>query len=175
MLAWPGQLKVPQGWRSALAPWRERWAALPAHERRLVVVAAWVVAVSLTWLLAVAPAWRVVQLAPATLDRLDAQLLQMQRHAAEVRSLRAMPPVAPAQSQAALKAATDALGGAARLVVAGDRATVTFTNTNGTQLRNWLVEARGAARVRVVEANLSRGPQGYSGTVVVALGGGSPP
>ena len=38
-------------------------------------------------------------------------------------------------------------------------------------LAAWLAEVRSAARARVVEATLTRGPQGYSGSVVVALGG----
>ena len=80
------------------------------------------------------------------------------------------------QSQSALKAATDALGPAARLVLGGDRATITFTNATGTQVRDWLAEVRSAARVRPIEANLTRGPQGYSGTVIVQMPGtGSSP
>jgi len=40
------------------------------------------------------------------------------------------------------------------------------------QLRGWLGEVRSGARVRPVETQLSRGPAGYTGTVIVALGGG---
>ena len=75
-----------------------------------------------------------------------------------------------------MKSATDALGAAGRLQLGGDRATVTFTNATGTQVRDWLAEARSAARTRPVEANLTRGAQGYSGSVIVQMpgtGGGS--
>jgi general secretion pathway protein M len=58
-------------------------------------------------------------------------------------------------------------------VLGGDRATITFTNASGTQVRDWLAEVRQAARVRPIEANLTRGPQGYSGTVIVQMPGGS--
>lgn len=158
-----------------VAPWQERWKALTPRDRRLLSVAMLLAGLALLWLLAIAPAWRIVREAPARLDQLDAQLLTMQRLATEARALRAAPPVSAVQSQAALRAATDVLGGAARLVIAGDRATVTFVNANGAQVRDWLAEARGAARARPVEASLSRGPQGLSGSVVVVLPAGGAP
>lgn len=159
---------------ASLAPLIERWKALGARERRLLTLLAWIVGLALLWLVAIAPAWRSVQSAPARLNQLDSQLQQMQRLAAESRSLRSAPAVGAAQSQSALKAAGDALGGAGRLVITGDRATMTFTNASGVQVRDWLAEVRGAARVRVIEARLSRGAQGYSGNVVLALPGSAP-
>jgi general secretion pathway protein M len=166
-------------WPDSLASWggalQARWKALAARERRLLGLAAVVAGGTLLWMVAIAPAWRVTQAAPARLDQLDAQLQAMQRLAGEARSLRSTPTVGVVQSQAALKAATDALAGAGRLVVSGDRATMTFINATGPQVRDWLSEARASARARPVEANLSRGPLGYNGNVVVALpGGGSP-
>lgn len=156
---------------TTLAPWQARWKALAPRERQLVLAAAALVGAALLWWIAIAPAWRSVQAAPAKLDQLDTQLQTMQRLAGEVQGLRAAPAVGPAQSQAALKAASDGLGGAGRLVIAGDRATMTFVNANGAQVRDWLAEVRSAARARTVEANLLRGPQGYNGTVVVVLPG----
>lgn len=159
-------------WTGAVAPLRARWQALGARERRLLGAAAWVIGAALVWFVAIAPAWRTVSGAPARLDQLDTQLQQMQRMAGEARSLRGAPAVGAVQSQAAVKAASDALGGAARLTLQGERATVTFTNANGAQLRAWLTEVRGAGRARPVEATLTRGPQGYNGSVVLALPGG---
>ena len=157
---------------AAREPQRARWQALGARERRLVTAMAWVLGVALVWLVAVAPAWRIVSSAPARLDELDAQLLQMQRLAGEARNLRGAPAVGLTQAQAAVKGASDSLGGVARLTLAGERASVAFTNASGTQLREWLAEVRGAGRARVVEASLTRGAQGYTGTVVLALPGG---
>jgi general secretion pathway protein M len=42
-------------------------------------------------------------------------------------------------------------------------------------LRDWLAEVRSSARARPLEANLARGPLGYSGSIVVALPGGTGP
>jgi general secretion pathway protein M len=157
--------------KTALTPWQARWKALAPRERQLVSIAAALVGAALLWWVAIAPAWRSVQAAPPKLDQLDAQLQTMQRLAGEVQRLRAAPAVGPAQSQAALKAASDGLGSAGRLVIAGDRATMTFVNAHGTQVRDWLAEVRSAARARTLEANLLRGPQGYNGTVIVVLPG----
>ena len=158
-------------WAMLAAPWRQRWQALSVRDRRIALVLAWALGLVLLWFVAVAPALRSVRTAPARLDELDAQLQQMQRLANETTALRALPPVGGLQSQSALMAATDALGPAARLTLGGDRATITFTNATGTQVRDWLGEARSAARVRPVEANLTRCPQGYNGSVVVQMPG----
>ena len=155
------------------APWRARWRGLGSRERQAISIAAWVVGSFLMWALAIAPAWRTARAAPAQLDQLDAQLQQMQRQANEARELRAIPALGSSQAAAALRAASDELGTAGRLQLAGDRATLTLNGANGTQLREWLAEARSAARARPLEANLTRGPQGYSGSIVVALPTGS--
>jgi general secretion pathway protein M len=158
------------------APWRARWRALAPRERRGLGMVAWVVGLFLLWALAIAPAWRTVRAAPAQLDQLDAQLQGMQRQANEARELRAVAPLSGSQAAAALRTASEALGTAGRLQLVGDRATLTLTGVNGTQLRDWLAEARSAARARPTEANLTRGPQGYSGSIVVLLpGAGSAP
>lgn len=155
------------------APWRARWQALGARERQGLTVAVWVLALFLLWALAIAPAWRTTREAPAQLDRLDAQLQHMQRQALEARELRAIPALGGSQAAAALRAATDTLGTAARLQLSGERATLTLSGINGSQLRDWIAEARSAARTRPLEANLTRGPQGYSGSIVVALPSGA--
>jgi general secretion pathway protein M len=158
------------------APWRARWRSLGVRERQGITVAAWIVGVFVLWALALAPAWRITRAAPAQLDLLDAQLQQMQRQANLARELRAIPPLGSSQAAAALREATQALGPAGRLVLSGERATLTVTGANGSQLRDWLDEARSAARIRPLEVNLTRGPQGYSGSIVVTLptGGGAP-
>ncbi len=158
------------------APLRQRWQALAPREQRVAGWLAWAISLVLLWFIGIAPAWTSYRTAPAKIDQLDAQLQQMQRLAGEATTLRALPPVGGLQAQAALKTATDALGSAGRLQLGGDRATVTFTNATGVQVRDWLAETRSAARTRPIEANLTRGPQGYSGTVIVQMpgtGGGS--
>ena len=123
------------------------------------------VACSLVWILLVQPAWRTLREAPAQLDRLDAQLQQMQRLAAESQT--------PARRRAGVAGpgrrgaeGRHRRGSATRPAssLQGERATLTLNGVDAEALRGWLAEARSAARARPVEAQLARGPQGYSGT-----------
>lgn len=164
----------PQGaLATRLAPVRAWWEGLARRERRLVTVGASVLGAYLLFAVAVQPAWRTLSRAPAQLATLDLQLQSMQRMAGEARELRGMPTVNPEQAGAALKAATERLGDKAKLSVQGDRAVLTLTGAGTGQLSGWLAEVRSGARARPVEANLTRGSAGYSGTLVVALGGGA--
>lgn len=147
------------------------WQARTPRERQAVVLVALVLAMFAAWSLLVQPALRTLREAPAQLDRLDAQYQQMQRVAAESGALRAAPRVSPSQATLALKAATDRLGEHGKLLVQGDRATLTLTSVAPEALRGWLTEARNGARARPVEAQLQRNPAGYSGTLVVTIGG----
>lgn len=158
---------------ATLAPLREaaalRWGALAARERIGLALAGGALALLLLWSLAIRPAWQVLREAPAQRAALEAQLARMRSLATEARELRAQPPVTPEQSGAALEAATARLGEKARLNRVGDQATVTLTALEPLALLDWLGEVRGAARARVVEAQLTRSGSGYSGSVVLAL------
>lgn len=151
------------------------WRSRAPRERLAMGVAAAVLGLFIVWLLFVQPAWRTLRETPAQLDALDAQLQQMQRLAAESQGLRGVAAVTQVQAAAALKSATDRLGDKARLAMQGDRATLTLNGVSPEGLRGWLLEARSAARVRPIEAQLSRGPQGFSGTLAVALSSGAAP
>jgi general secretion pathway protein M len=149
---------------------RARYAKLDARERQMVVVIGGALAFLAVWLLLVRPAWTTLDNAPALSAQADAQLLQMQAIANEARQLRALPPVPQSVAEQVLKSATDDLGGKAKLAVQGERATLSVTGINGEELRKWLLQARGGARARPVEANLMRAGNGYNGTLVVSIG-----
>ena len=158
--------------RSTLLALRTRWAALAPRERRLLTLAAVVLGGFLLWSVALAPAWRTLQTAPAQLDALDAQAQQMQALATEAGLLRAAPPVPLDQAQAALTAATERLGSpASKLSLQGERALLSLKGVGSAQLSAWLAEARAGARARVVEASLTQtGPGLYDGSLTLALG-----
>lgn len=147
-----------------------RWQALSGRDRRFAIAGAAAVGVLLFWSVGIQPALRTLRDAPPEIERLDFELQRMQLLAAESRTLRAAPQVAPAQAAAALKAATTRLGDRARLTVQGERATVTVSGINGDTLRSFLTEVRGSARARPVEAQLVRNAKGYDGTLVLSLG-----
>jgi general secretion pathway protein M len=158
----------------ALAPLRTHWQSLGARERQALQLAALALGLLLLWTVLLAPALRVLREAPQQLAQLDAQLQQMQAQALEAQELRQQAPVAPAQARQALESASAHLGEAARLSITGDRAVLTLKELDAASLQTWLGEVRSAARARPVEASLQRGPKGYSGTIVLALGTGAP-
>jgi general secretion pathway protein M len=157
-----------------LAPAAAWWKGLAQREQRLVGIAGLVIVLGLLWSLALYPAWQTLRSAPLQHERLDAQLQNMQTLAEESKQLRAIAPVNVEQAGAALKAATDRLGSKGKLQVQGERAVLTLTGAEPSQLREWLSEARSGARARPVEATLTRAPQGYSGTVTLTLGPAAP-
>lgn len=156
-----------------LAALKARWQGLARRERQALMVAAAALAAVVVNLLFVQPAWRTLRAAPAQISALDADLQGMQRLAAEALELRNTPPVNTAQSGAALKAASDRLGDKAKLSLQGERAVLTLSGVGTEQLRSWLAEVRSGARARPLEANLTRGASGYSGSIVVAIGSGT--
>jgi general secretion pathway protein M len=158
-------------WAAAVAPLKAFWVALAPREKRLVLLGSTALALFLIWFIGVQPALRTLAATPAQLDALDLQWQGMQKLAAESRELRGAPPMSPADSLAALQAATTRLGTAGKLTVQGERAVLTLNGASTAQLRDWLTEARSGARARPIEATLSRAAQGYSGTLIVAVGG----
>ena len=165
-----GSTGGPAGAARSARAW---WQALGTRDRRLLGAGAAVLGLYLVWAVAVQPAWRTIDRAAAERDKLDRQWQTMQRLAAEAKDLRTATPVSQPQAAAALQAATARLGGAGRLVLQGDRAVLTLNGVGTGALRDWLAEARSGARARPLEANLARAAQGYSGTLVVVLGGGT--
>lgn len=162
---------MPASWIAARDALRARWTALASRERAGLSAAAALIGLYLLWSVAIQPAWRTLREAPGRIDQQGAQLQILQRLAAEAAELRAMAPVSSGQATAALQGATARLGGRATLQLQGDRATVTVNGLTGDELRDWLAEVRSAARARATEVQLTRGAQGYSGTLVLSLGG----
>ena len=149
---------------------RARYARLDTRERQMVIVIGIALAFLIVWLVLVRPAWNTLDTAPALRAQADAQLLQMAAISSEAKQLRALPPVQASVAEQVLKAATDELGGKGKIAIAGDRATLSVTGINGEDLRKWLMQARGGARARPIEATLTRAGDGYNGTLVVLLG-----
>ena len=147
-----------------------RYAKLDARERQMVVVIGGLLAFLIVWLVFVRPAWKTLDDAPALRAQADAQLLQMQAISTEAKQLRALPPVPQSVAEQVLKSATEGLGGKAKLSVQGNQAILSVTGINGEDLRKWLIQARGGARARPIEATLTRAGDGYNGTLVVAIG-----
>ena len=156
--------------KAQLAPLLAKWTALAPRERQMLTAMFWAVGLVILFMVAVRPAWRTLKQTPVQLKEVNTVLDDMRRQAEEVKAMRALPPVPPAQAQAPLQSATDRLGEGARLRIQTDRAVVTLTKVSGAQLAQWLGEVRSSARVRPVEASLTQVSTGvYSGTLTVTL------
>jgi general secretion pathway protein M len=96
----------------------------------------------------------------------------MRALASEAQQLRDAPALSPQQASDALRAASERLGSSARLALQGERAVLTLHGVGAAPLREWLSQARSAARARPVEVQLTRGAQGFSGSIVLKVGAG---
>ncbi len=165
--------KTPQ-WQALKAQAKLQWDSLGERERLALQLVAWVLGALLIWLIAVKPGMRTLRQAPEQLATLEAQLQDMQALAQEVRELRATPAVPAALAIQALQAASEHLGPGAQLSLSGDRAILNLNGVSAPALQAWLGEVRSAARAKPLEAKLQRGPQGYSGSIVLGLNGVNP-
>lgn len=147
-----------------------RWQAMAPRERQMITIAAWVLGLTLLVLVGIRPAVRTLQQSPAQLNEINATLDDMRRQADEVRALRQLPAVPPAQAQAALQSATERMGPSITLSVQADRVVAKLTKVPGGQLAEWLSEVRASARARPLEANIAETePGAYSGSITLAL------
>lgn len=149
---------------------RARFAALAPREKMMVAAAAVVIAIGLVWLLAIGPALATLRSAEEQRRSLDTQLQQMIALRAQAQSMQSQPKQNRAEAVRQLELSVRQLGPTGRLVVAGDRATVTLTGTSADALAQWLVQARTAAHALPGEAHLTRGANGaWEGTLVLTL------
>jgi general secretion pathway protein M len=152
----------------ALRAW---WAGLAPRERMLVGAAAGLVGLALLWWVALAPAVSTLAAAEAQHRALDAQLQRMQRLRADAKAMQAQPRQSQDEAMRQLETAIrQQLGVSARYSIAGDRVTVTLTNTPAPALAQWLTQVRSNARALPGEAKLARNAAGgWDGTLVLAL------
>lgn len=156
---------------SAAQEWRKRWAGLAPREQAMLALAAAVVGLALLWWIALGPALATLRGAEAQHRTLDAQLQQMRRLQVEARAMQSQPKQTQEESMRQLEAAIrQQLGTSARYSIAGDRVTVTLTNTPAAALAQWLSQVRTNARALPGEARLVRNAAGgWDGSLVLAL------
>lgn len=150
---------------------RQRWAGLAPREQALVAAAAGLVAVALLWWVALAPALATLRSADAQHRALDAQVQHMKRLQAQARAMQSQPRQNTDEALRQLEATVrQQLGVSARYSIAGERVTVTLTNTPAPALAQWLSQVRTNARAIPGEAKLARNAGGgWDGTLVLTL------
>ena len=132
-----------------------------------------VVALTLLWLLLLAPALRTLRTAPAQAQQLDTQLQRMQSLQAQAQALQQQAAMSYDDAVRALNLATkQTLGTSAQISISGERATITLQSTGSDALAQWLAQVRLNARTTPVEARLTRvaTPAGVSWSGVLVMG-----
>jgi general secretion pathway protein M len=150
---------------------RARWTALAPREKVMVAAAAAVVAIAIVWLLFIAPALSTLRSAEAQRRTLDAQLQRMAALQQQARAMQGQPKQSRDEALRLLEQSVQQrLGTSGRIVVAGDRVTVTLTGTPADALAQWLAQARAAAHALPAEAHLVRNGSGaWEGNLVLTL------
>jgi general secretion pathway protein M len=157
-------MKLPPAWTAA-------WAGLAPREKILSGLAAALLVLGLVWWIAFAPALSVLRSSAEQHRALDAQLAHMRSLQQQAKSLQSQPKQNYDESLRQLEAAVrERLGTTARMVVSGERVTLTLTSTPPDALAGWLTQARVNARALPGEARLTRGATGgWDGTLVLTL------
>jgi general secretion pathway protein M len=157
--------------KAGLQVLRARWALLAPREQALVAAAAALVAIALVWWVFFAPALATLRTAGEQHRALDVQLQQMRRLQSQAKAMQSQPKQSTEESMRQLEEAIrQQLGVAARYSIAGDRVTVTLTNTPAAALAQWLSQVRANAHAIPGEARLTRNATGgWDGTLVLAL------
>ena len=150
---------------------RARWAGLAPREQALVATAAALVALALLWWLAIGPAVATLRSAENQHRALDTQLQHMRRLQAQARAMQSQPKLNQDEAMRQLEAAIrQQLGVSARYAIAGERVTITLTNTPPQALAQWLSQVRTNARAIPGEAKLARNASGgWDGSLVLTL------
>jgi general secretion pathway protein M len=157
--------------------WKAAWARRSPREQLLLGIGIWLLGLAVLWVLALAPALRTWQQAPARQALLDAQSQRMRQLQAQAQGLQK--PVAISRADAALWLQKNLaeLGPNARINVQGDTATLSLQAAPAAALARWLSQARDNAQALPTQAQLQQAstaaadsPAGtWRGSVVLRL------
>lgn len=133
------------------------WQQRSSRERRMLALAALVLAVALLWTWGLAPALQTWRMAPQKQAELDLQSRQMLQLQAQARQLQVPARVARQDALALLETTTRTLlGEGARLHIQGDQLRLSLNAVTADALAQWLVLAREKAQALPQQARLQR-------------------
>lgn len=148
-----------------------RFNALAPREKLMVAAAAAVIAFAVVWMIAIGPALATLRGADLQRRSLDTQVQRMVALQSQAQALQSQPKLGRDEAMRQLEASVrQRLGPSGRVVIAGERVTITLTGTPADALAQWLAQARSVARATPTEAHISRNASGlWEGTVVLTL------
>jgi general secretion pathway protein M len=134
--------------------WQAAWARRSPREQQLLGMGVWVLGLAALWMLALAPALRTWQEAPARQALLDAQSQRMRQLQAQAQALQK--PVVLSRADAAkwLEKSLAELGPNARISLQGETATLSLQAAPAPALARWLSQARDNAQALPTQAQL---------------------
>ena len=136
---------------------RSAWQMRTPRERQGLSLAALVIALAAVWSVALAPALRTWQQAPARQATLDKQTRQMQSLQAQALALKQPSVIGRSEALGWLETnIPKGLGADATWTLQGERLSVRLADTSAPQLAAWLVQAREQAQAIPVQAQLQQ-------------------
>jgi general secretion pathway protein M len=147
-------MSTPSTWQQIQTTWHQAWAQRSPREKGLLGVGALVLVLAGLWGLALAPALRTWQEAPAQQARLDTQTQTMQRLQAQAKGLQKSTLISRNESVQWLEKSTSDLGAGAKISVQGERATLTLEAASAEAVARWLTSARERALALPIQAQL---------------------
>jgi general secretion pathway protein M len=134
--------------------WQAVWSRRNPREQRLLGIGVWVLGLAALWVLALAPALRTWQEAPARQALLDAQSQRMRQLQAQAQSLQKPVAVSRADADKWLEKSLAELGPNARISLQGETATLSLQAAPAAALARWLSQARDNAQALPTQAQL---------------------
>ena len=136
--------------------WKAAWARLSPREQLLLGTCIWLLGLAVLWVLALAPALRTWQEAPARQALLDAQSQRMRQLQAQAQGLQKPAAISRADAALWLQKNLAELGPNARISVQGDTATLSLQAAPAAALARWLSQARDNAQALPTQAQLQQ-------------------
>lgn len=170
----PPTSTTPHAVKAMQTALQQAWAQRNPREQKLLAWGAVVLLLAAVWSLALAPAWRTWQEAPAQQARLDAQTQTMRQLQAQAQNLQKPNPITRSESARWLESSLTELGPNAKLSLQGERATLSVDAAPAQALARWISLAREHAVALPVQAQLqanasSDTPGLLRGTLVMRL------
>ncbi|WP_194944912.1 type II secretion system protein GspM [Limnohabitans sp. 2KL-3] len=135
---------------------QQAWQQRNPREKKGLALVALLLTLTLLWSLALNPAWRTWQQAPAKQAELDRQTQRMRELQAQAKQLQSAPANTAAQARQWLEASVRDLGTGARIQLQGDRATLSVESAPAESMARWLSQARERAQALPVQAQLQQ-------------------
>jgi general secretion pathway protein M len=136
--------------------WQAVWARRSPREQQLLSVGGWVLGLAALWALALAPALRTWQEAPARQAQLDAQTQRMHLLQAQAQGLQKPHAISRTDAALWLEKNLSELGPNARISMQGDSATLSLQAAPAASLARWLSHARDNAQALPTQAQLQQ-------------------